>query len=359
MPVSFADCRFIVKKIYQMMRHYLLSILLLTTTYANATITDSTINYDLPDSVKAVQFIADINITNLTNPKRFRAGISTNLGSVYLYAHKNKRGVSFQMHELSRIVATGQGVKPISYGGINFDYQWQPNKTYKLMVAMASDSADKICIYSAYIFLPDENKWKFIGSRRHPFLRNKLEAPTTFLSKHKKSTGDITVGDVWCQRSNGSWKNMKEGNPTPPVINYFGHLDSVVQREVDIKLINEANATGKSDATKNIDGVYYTMMKEGTGRQVSISDTVVAFYKGYLLSDGSVFDQTKDKPATFPLQRLIKAWQLAVPLCKVGGKIKIVIPSDLAYSIRTRAAKIPPNSILVFEIEVTDTKPKQ
>ena len=73
--------------------------------------------------------------------------------------------------------------------------------------------------------------------------------------------------------------------------------------------------------------------------------------------DGLVFDQTKDKPATFPLKQLIKGWQTGLPFCKVGGKIKIVIPSDLAYSIRTRAAKIPPNSILVFEIEVVDVKP--
>lgn len=343
-----------------MMYRFLSSLLLLTTTYANATVTDSTITYNLPDSVKAVQFIAEIKITNLNNPKRFRAGISTNLGSVYLYAHKEKRGVSVQMHELSRIVATGQGVKGLSYGQFNFDYQWQTNKTYKLMVAMASDSADNICIYSAYIFLPDENKWKFIGSRRHPFLRNKLETPTTFLYKHKKSTGDITTGEIWCQRSNGSWRFMKDGTTAPPtpIINYFGHIDSVQQRQVDIKLINDAMVAGKTDVKNNIEGVYYTMLKEGTGKQVLLSDTVVAHYKGYLFSDGTVFDQTKEKPASFPLQRLIKAWQLAVPLCKVGGKIKIVIPSDLAYSIRTRAAKIPPNSILVFEIEVVDTKSK-
>jgi FKBP-type peptidyl-prolyl cis-trans isomerase len=56
---------------------------------------------------------------------------------------------------------------------------------------------------------------------------------------------------------------------------------------------------------------------------------------------------------------LIRGWQIGVPLCKVGGKIRLVIPSNLAYSIRTRAAKIPPNSILVFEIEVVDAKSPQ
>ena len=101
------------------------------------------------------------------------------------------------------------------------------------------------------------------------------------------------------------------------------------------------------------------MIKEGTGRQVSLNDTVTVFYKGYLLKDKSVFDETKDKPAIFPLKRLIMGWQIGVPLCKVGGKIKIIIPSSLAYSIRTRAAKIPPNSILVFEVEVVEAKPVQ
>jgi FKBP-type peptidyl-prolyl cis-trans isomerase len=69
-----------------------------------------------------------------------------------------------------------------------------------------------------------------------------------------------------------------------------------------------------------------------------------------------VFDQTNDKPATFPLNRLIKGWQIGLPACKVGGKIHLVIPSSLAYSIRTRSPKIPPNSVLVFDIEVVEVK---
>ena len=76
-----------------MIYRFIFSLMLLIATCANATVTDSTINYNLPDSVKAVQFMAEIKITNLNNPKRFRAGISTNLGSVYLYAHKNKKGM--------------------------------------------------------------------------------------------------------------------------------------------------------------------------------------------------------------------------------------------------------------------------
>jgi hypothetical protein len=342
-----------------MKKHLIICLLLCSSTITNATVKDSTIVYNLPDSVKAVQFMAEIKITKLNNPKRFSAGIRTNLGSVFFYADKDRRGVSFQMHEFSRIIATGQGVKGINYGRFIFDYKWQIDKTYKLMVSMASDSADNICIYSAYIFLPDVNKWKLIGSRKNPFMVNKLETPTIFLKAYKKSTGNITTGEVWCQRSNGSWRNMKTDGQTAPVINLFGHIDSVSQRQADMQVINEMITSGKTDVKENVGGVYYKMLKEGTGKQVSVTDTVVAFYKGYLFNNGLVFDQTKDKPATFSLSRLIKGWQIGVPLCKVGGKIKIVVPSDLAYTIRTRSAKIPPNSVLVFEIEVVDVKPLQ
>ena len=61
-------------------------------------------------------------------------------------------------------------------------------------------------------------------------------------------------------------------------------------------------------------------------------------------------------PATFPLNRLIRGWQLAVPKINVGGKITIYIPSGQAYGIRTRSKDIPVNSILVFDIEVLEAR---
>ena len=88
---------------------------------------------------------------------------------------------------------------------------------------------------------------------------------------------------------------------------------------------------------------------------MALTDTVIARYKGALL-DGEIFDQTKDKPATFPLARLIKGWQIGVPLCRVGGAIRLIIPSALAYSIRDRGYLIPPNQVLVFDIEVLIVK---
>jgi FKBP-type peptidyl-prolyl cis-trans isomerase len=227
------------------------------------------------------------------------------------------------------------------------------------LIAQATDSAGNFSLYSGYVFLPKENKWKLIGTFKVEGRWNSLQRPTVFYGGRKKQTISVAMEQVWIQRQNGSWKNMLQKEFAPPVVNLLSHVDSLEQLQIDKKLITQAIAENKIDAKNDHDGIYYTILKEGTGRQVSVTDTVTVFYKGYLLSDNSVFDETKDKPAIFPLKRLIMGWQIGIPLCKVGGKIKIIIPSNLGYSIRTRAAKIPPNSVLVFEIEVVEAKAAQ
>ncbi len=347
-------CRFI--KISPMRILLLLSASLFLHQLTHASTKDTTIYYNLPDSIKAVQFLAEVKFQNIQIKKSLSAGISVNGIAISFSDVKAKRGIYIRIHDFSRVLSLGINVNKLKYGGAYFDYHWKEDQSYKLMIATAFDSASKLTIFSAYMFFPDENKWKFIASYKLPFYDQYIKVPATFIKTDKKTTGNFIVSEVWCQRQNGSWKNLKEENQPSPVINLMGHIDSVAQRQADIKIINDAIAAGKTDATKYEQGVYYSVMNEGTGRQVLLSDTVTVFYKGYLFSDNSIFDQTKDKPATFPLNRLIKGWQIGVPLCKVGGKIKLVIPSDLAYSIRTRSAKIPPNSILVFEIEVVDAK---
>jgi FKBP-type peptidyl-prolyl cis-trans isomerase FkpA len=340
------------------MKTSITTLLLCSSIVANATVKDSTIVYDLPDSVKATVFIADIKVIDVT-AKQFSVGISATGGTLRFSERKGYRSISFYSYDrFSRPVATGNGVRVdrnIKGTFFSLTYNWQLNKSYKLMIAIASDSAANFNLRSAYVFLPEENKWKFLGTIRNHG-NTTLKGPQVNFHTSKKGTAQLITGDVWCQRINGSWKNMKSETLPNPTINWFGHVDSVQQRQKDIRQIEDSIAAGKTDAIKNEQGVYYTIMKEGTGRQVSVNDTVVAHYKGYLFSDGMVFDQTKENTATFPLRRLIRGWQIGVPLLKVGGKIKLVIPSDMAYSIRTRAAKIPPNSILVFEIEVVDVK---
>lgn len=316
---------------------------------------DSTVNYSLPDSMKAISLLSDVQIGQMETRKEFKAGIKD--GDITVYLEKDKKDLEFvfEFPSTSSVVASGLNTKS-EKGELTWHYNGSLTDTYKLLLATASDSAENFILYSGYVFLTKENKWKLLGTCKITGRWGTIKTPATYFTHLKKDLPLVNFSSVWCQRQNGSWKNMKETSTAAPTVNLFAHIDSTQQALNEIKIIDEAIAANKTDAKQNKDGIYYTLLKEGTGRQVQVTDTVVAHYKGYLFNDGTVFDQTKDKPATFPLKRLIRGWQIGVPLCKVGGKIKLVIPSGLAYSIRTRGAKIPPNSILVFEIEVVDTK---
>ena len=356
-----------------MTRFLILNFLLFTFLGSSAYDKDSLIHYPLPDSVKAISFFAEISVGAIATKKEVFAGIKTDVVKLSLESDKKEREIVFEFPSSARVIVNGLDVKA-EKNELSWNYNWLENESYRLLIATASDSAGNFALYSGYIFLSKEKRWKLIGTCKISGQWNTLKQPAGFCSQIKNNSLQLKINEAWCQRSNGSWKNLMEKNSMIPVINLLSHIDSLQQLEID-KLVIKAFTSipiypelpsnikqGFIDDTtyKNVGGIYYQMILEGTGRQVSVDDTVTVFYKGYLLKDKSVvFDETKDKPATFPLKRLIAGWQIGVPLCKVGGKIKIIIPSNLAYSIRTRAAKIPPNSILVFEIEVVDAKSSQ
>lgn len=322
---------------------------------ASATNKDPTLLYALPDSVKAISFMADIKVQASHTKKESFAGIKTDVVSLFLESEKKEKEIVFTFPSNARVMATGLNVETDD-GELEWDYNWSLNESYKLLIAVATDSADNFSLYSGYIFLPRENKWKLIGTCKITGRWNTIQQPAFVYSTGKKSTMQAVVNEAWCQRNTGSWKNMTATDIKFSPINLLSHTDSLLQLQKEKEEIIKAMSSGYTDVTDTAQGLFYKMMKVGAGASVNINDTVVIHYKGYLFNDNTVFDQTKEKPATFPLKRLITGWQIGVPLCKVGGKIKLVIPSSMAYSIRTRAAKIPPNSILVFEIEVVDIK---
>ena len=104
-------------------------------------------------------------------------------------------------------------------------------------------------------------------------------------------------------------------------------------------------------------GLQYTVLKAGTGRTPKPTDVVRVFYKGWLI-DGTVFDQTQPgTPAEFPAGRLIAGWVEALSIMKEGDRWQLVIPSNLAYGERgTPGGPIPPNQVLVFEMELLAVK---
>lgn len=99
-------------------------------------------------------------------------------------------------------------------------------------------------------------------------------------------------------------------------------------------------------------GIQYQVQKEGTGPSPEPTDTVTVHYTGMFL-DGTKFDSSVDRgePATFPLDQVIRGWTETVPRMKVGSKWKLFIPPGLAYGERGNQ-RIPPNKLLVFEIEL-------
>lgn len=90
----------------------------------------------------------------------------------------------------------------------------------------------------------------------------------------------------------------------------------------------------------------------GSEDRAKVSDTITIHYEGKLL-DGTVFDSSfeRGEPATFPLNRLIEGWQLAIPKMGVGETIEIVIPSDLAYG-PSGGGPIPGGATLIFKVKL-------
>jgi FKBP-type peptidyl-prolyl cis-trans isomerase FklB len=100
-------------------------------------------------------------------------------------------------------------------------------------------------------------------------------------------------------------------------------------------------------------GLQYKVIKSGTGATPKTTDTVTTHYRGTLI-DGSEFDSSysRGKPASFPVNGVIKGWTEALQLMKVGDKWELYIPSELAYGANGPSPKIGPNATLIFEIEL-------
>ena len=110
------------------------------------------------------------------------------------------------------------------------------------------------------------------------------------------------------------------------------------------------------DATmqKTDSGLMYFVIEKGDGKTpADASATVEVNYAGFLV-DGTKFDSSFDRGETieFPLNRVIPGWTEGVGMMQEGGKWKLVIPSDLGYGARGAGGRIPPNAMLVFDVEL-------
>jgi FKBP-type peptidyl-prolyl cis-trans isomerase FklB len=102
-------------------------------------------------------------------------------------------------------------------------------------------------------------------------------------------------------------------------------------------------------------GLQYKVLQEGDGPKPEETDKVRVHYHGTKI-DGSVFDSSVDRgePAEFPVRGVIPGWTEALQLMPVGSKWKIFIPWELGYGERGQGRKIPPYTVLIFEVELLD-----
>ncbi|CDL87522.1 FKBP-type peptidyl-prolyl cis-trans isomerase [Xenorhabdus cabanillasii] len=149
----------------------------------------------------------------------------------------------------------------------------------------------------------------------------------------------------------------------------LSEFDAKIRASLQAKLEKEASENSEkgdkfreqfakeAGVVKTKSGLLYKIEQEGSGKTPAASDTVVVNYKGSLI-DGKVFDSSYERkePLSIPLDKVIQGWKEGFQYLKKGGKMKLVIPPELAYG-KNGVQEIPANSTLVFEIELLDIKP--
>lgn len=107
-----------------------------------------------------------------------------------------------------------------------------------------------------------------------------------------------------------------------------------------------------------VDDLQIIDLEVGTGAEVQPGATVTVHYTGALCKNGIIFQSSHDfgKPISFGLHQVIKGWTQGLPGMKVGGMRRLIIPSEMAYGSARAASNIPPNSDLVFDIELMNAR---
>lgn len=130
--------------------------------------------------------------------------------------------------------------------------------------------------------------------------------------------------------------------------------DKRSQAEKDEATITKYISDNSLNATATGSGLYYVISKQGTGINPNASSVVTVKYDG-LLTNGNFFDSSPPTGASLSMANVIKGWQEGLPYFKKGGKGTLLIPSALGYGSQA-VGNIPPNSVLIFNIELLDVK---
>lgn len=119
------------------------------------------------------------------------------------------------------------------------------------------------------------------------------------------------------------------------------------QTQTDAAFLSENGK--KAGVTTTASGLQYEVIQEGQGAMPAATDTVTVNYRGILVN-GQEFDSGNG--ISFPLNRVIPGWTEGLQLMKEGARYRFFIPSELAYGERGAGTAIPPNTALIFEVDL-------
>lgn len=165
---------------------------------------------------------------------------------------------------------------------------------------------------------------------------------------------------------NGKASKFTEEEMNNKLNTYFQEKQAAMQEKMLAKRKEEAAqnlALGQKFLEENAkkegiqttaSGLQYQVIKEGEGAHPTLKSKVVTHYTG-TLRDGKVFDSSieRGQPATFPLNAVILGWQEGIQLMKKGSRYRLFVPAGLGYG-ENSPASIPPNSVLIFDVELID-----
>jgi FKBP-type peptidyl-prolyl cis-trans isomerase len=143
----------------------------------------------------------------------------------------------------------------------------------------------------------------------------------------------------------------------------IANVNAQSQAEKDDAILQKFFKDTKVKAQKTASGLYYVILQKGTGENAKAGQQVTVNYTGRTM-EGNVFDSNTDpkfmhvEPFTFSLggHQVIAGWDEGIALLNKGAKAILYIPSPMAYGAASPSAAIPPNSIMIFDVELLDAK---